>query len=61
MKNILLFLITLITALAFLSCGDSGKDDSSNLEKESTSEFQKRYGIKSGDKVPKFEILCKPL
>lgn len=48
MKNILLFLITLITALAFLSCGDSGKDDSSNLEKESTSEFQKRYGIKSG-------------
>lgn len=48
MKKILLFLITLITALAFLSCGDSGKDDSSNLEKESTSEFQKRYGIKSG-------------
>lgn len=48
MKNILLFLITLITAFAFLSCGDSGKDDSSNLEKESTSEFQKRYGIKSG-------------
>ncbi len=48
MKKILLFLITLITAFAFLSCGDSGKDDSSNLEKESTSEFQKRYGIKSG-------------
>lgn len=48
MKKLLLFLITLITALAFLSCGDSGKDDSSNLEKESTSEFQKRYGIKSG-------------
>ncbi len=48
MKNILLFLITLITAFAFLSCGDRGKDDSSNLDKESTSEFQKRYGIKSG-------------
>lgn len=48
MKKILLFLITLITAFAFLNCGDSGKDDSSNLEKESTSEFQKRYGIKSG-------------
>lgn len=48
MKKLLLFSITLFIAITFLSCGDSGKDDSSNLEKESTSEFQKRYGIKSG-------------
>ena len=48
MKKILLFSITLITAIIFLSCGDSGKDESDNLGKESTSDFQKRYGIKAG-------------
>ena len=48
MKKILLFSITLITAIIFSSCGDSSKDESDNLGKESTSEFQKRYGIKSG-------------
>ena len=48
MKKLLLFSITLIIAIAFLSCGDSGKDESDNLGKESTSDFQKRFGIKSG-------------
>lgn len=48
MKKILLFSITLITAIVFLSCGDSSKDESDNSGKESTSDFQKRYGIKSG-------------
>ena len=48
MKKILLFSVTLITAIIFLSCGDSGKDESDNLGKESSSDFQKRYGIKSG-------------
>lgn len=48
MKKLLLFSITLITAIVFLSCGDRSKDESGNLGKESTSEFQKRYGIKSG-------------
>jgi hypothetical protein len=48
MKKLLIFSITLITVFAFLSCGDSGKDESDNSGKESTSDFQKRYGIKSG-------------
>ena len=48
MKKLLLFSITLIIAITFLSCGDSGKDESDNLDKGSTSDFQKRYGIKSG-------------
>lgn len=48
MKKLLLFSITLIAAIIFLSCGDSSKDEADNLGKESTSEFQKRYGIKSG-------------
>jgi len=48
MKKILLFSITLLTVLLLSSCGDSSKDGSDNLGKESTSDFQKRYGIKSG-------------
>jgi len=48
MKKLLLFSITLIIAIVFLSCGDSGKDESDSLDKESSSDFQKRYGIKSG-------------
>jgi hypothetical protein len=48
MKKLLIFSITLITVIAFLSCGDSGKDESDKLGKESSSDFQKRYGIKSG-------------
>ncbi|HEX9251123.1 MAG TPA: hypothetical protein VF870_02725, partial [Ignavibacteriaceae bacterium] len=48
MKKLLLFSITLIISITFLSCVDSGKDESDKTGKESTSEFQKRYGIKSG-------------
>lgn len=48
MKNLLIFSITLITAIILLSCGDSSKDDSNTPEKDSASELQKRYGIKSG-------------
>lgn len=48
MKKLLIFSITIITAITFLSCGDSNKDVSGNPEKDSSSELQKRYGIKSG-------------
>jgi hypothetical protein len=48
MKKLLLISITLIITITFLSCGDSSKDESDKSGKESTSEFQKRYGIKSG-------------
>jgi hypothetical protein len=48
MKKLLLFSITLITVTTFFSCGDSSKDDVKDSIKGSTSEFQKRYGIKSG-------------
>ncbi|MCU0343525.1 MAG: hypothetical protein MUF28_06850 [Ignavibacterium sp.] len=48
MKKLLLFSITLIISITFLRCGDSGKDESEKMGKESTSDFQKRYGIKSG-------------
>jgi hypothetical protein len=48
MKKLLIFSITIITAITFLSCGDSNKDDSGIPEKDSSSELQKRYGIKSG-------------
>ena len=48
MKKLLIFSIILLTVLSFISCGDNNKDESDNSGKESTSEFQKRYGIKSG-------------
>ncbi|MBK7227824.1 MAG: hypothetical protein IPH97_02885 [Ignavibacteriales bacterium] len=48
MKKLLLFSITLITAITFLSCGDSNKDETGNPGKDSSSELQKRYGVKSG-------------
>jgi len=38
----------LITAIVFCCCGDSNKDATDNSTKGSTSNFQKRYGIKSG-------------
>ena len=44
----LLFSITLITAITFLRCGDSNKDETGNPGKDSSSELQKRYGVKSG-------------
>ncbi|HEX9253715.1 MAG TPA: hypothetical protein VF870_15825 [Ignavibacteriaceae bacterium] len=48
MKKLLLISITLIISITFISCSDSSKDKSDKSGKESTSEFQKRYGIKSG-------------
>jgi hypothetical protein len=48
MKKILLFTVTLLTAITFLSCSDGRKDETDNSTKGSSSDFQKRYGIKSG-------------
>lgn len=48
MKKIFLLTAVLFTSLVLLSCGDSSKDDSGNLGKDSDSEFQKVFGIKSG-------------
>lgn len=48
MKKIFLLTTILFTSLVFLSCGDSSKENSNNLAKNSDSEFQKVFGIKSG-------------
>ena len=48
MKKLFLFSIALITAITFLSCGDSNKDETGNPGKDSSIELQKRYGVKSG-------------
>lgn len=48
MKKLLLFSVTLIMAFTLFNCGDSSKDDSQSTIKESTSNFKKRYGVKSG-------------
>jgi len=48
MKKLFLLSAILFTTLALLSCGESGKDDSENLSKDSDTEFQKVFGIKSG-------------
>ena len=48
MKKLFLFPLIILFALAFTSCGDSSKDGSDNSKTKSTSDFQKRYGIKSG-------------
>lgn len=48
MKKILLFSLTIVLTIIFTNCGDSGKDEKDNSVKGSTSDFQKRYGIKSG-------------
>lgn len=48
MKKILLFSITLLISVTFLSCSDSSKDENDTSLKGTTSDFQKRYGIKSG-------------
>ena len=47
MKKLILVSVFLITSLLIISCGDSSKDDSGNLSNDASSEFQKRYGIKS--------------
>lgn len=48
MKKLLLFSVTLIAAITFISCGDSEKGDSNNTAKDSDSGFQKVFGLKSG-------------
>lgn len=48
MKKIFLLTAVLFTGLILFRCGESGKDDSNNLGKDSDSEFQKVFGIKSG-------------
>lgn len=48
MKKIFLLTSIILISIAFFSCGDSGKDDSENPGKDSGSELQKRYGVKSG-------------
>lgn len=48
MKKILLFSLAIIFSIIFTNCNDGGKDESDSSNNKSTSEFQKRYGIKSG-------------
>jgi hypothetical protein len=48
MKKIFLFTSIVLLSFAFYSCGESGKDDSQNSGKDTNSELQKRYGLKSG-------------
>ena len=48
MKKLFLPLLIFLFALTFISCGDGSKDGSDNSQTNSTSDFQKRYGIKSG-------------
>lgn len=47
MRKIILIAYLFAFSLLIISCGDSSKDDSGNLSKDVSSEFQKRYGIKS--------------
>lgn len=47
MKKTLLFAFTIILSFLVLSCGDSNKDNSGISKKDSSSDLQKRYGIKS--------------
>lgn len=47
MRKIILIIYLFTFSLLIISCGDSSKDDSGNLSKDVSSEFQKRYGIKS--------------
>ena len=48
MKNILLFASIILLSVVFYSCGDSSKEETEVLEKNSSTELQKRYGVKSG-------------
>ncbi|HMN24751.1 MAG: hypothetical protein IT276_14115 [Ignavibacteriaceae bacterium] len=48
MKKLFLFPLIILFALTFANCGDSTKDGSDNSQTKSTSDFQKRFGIKSG-------------
>ncbi|HMN49026.1 MAG TPA: hypothetical protein PKD67_07830 [Ignavibacteriaceae bacterium] len=48
MKNIFLFALATIFTFIFISCGDNSKNDNQNPENGKKSNFQKRYGVKSG-------------
>ncbi len=48
MKNIFLFVLATIFTFIFLSCGDNSKNDNQNPYNGKKSNFQKRYGVKSG-------------
>jgi len=48
MKKILLLSLAIVFTIIITNCGDSSKEDSKNVGKETTSNFQKRYGIRSG-------------
>jgi hypothetical protein len=48
MKKIFLYSFTLLFTILLISCGENSKDESQNLNKDKTSKFQKRYGVKSG-------------
>jgi hypothetical protein len=48
MKKLFFLISIILFSFAFYSCGDSGKEDSDKPGKDSSSELQKRYGIKSG-------------
>ncbi len=47
MKKIFVVLITLLLVIIIPNCGDNSKNETNNSGK-TTSDFQKRYGIKSG-------------
>jgi hypothetical protein len=48
MKKIFLLPLAIVFTILITNCGDSSKDDSKKSGKESTADFQKRFGIKSG-------------
>lgn len=48
MKKQIIFCAILITSLFVFSCGDSSKNEATDTKKESASDVQKRFGVKSG-------------
>ena len=48
MKKLFLFLLLILFTVFLSNCGDSSKDDAENSRNETTTNLQKRYGIKSG-------------
>ncbi len=54
MKKIFLFSFALIFTFVLISCGENSRDNSQNTEKDNSSKFQKRYGVKSG--IIEYEI-----
>ncbi len=54
MKKIFLLSLALIFTLVLISCGENSRDNSQNTEKDNSSKFQKRYGVKSG--IIEYEI-----